>query len=525
MNNQNSHPTLINSLLSPEIYNHPVDTPQLIETHISWVILTGDYVYKIKKPVNLGFLDFSSLEKRKHLCEEEVRLNRRLAPRIYLDVVAITGSVEQPRINGEGEVIEYAVKMRQFAQTVQLDRMLVRGELQVQHMDALARMVADFHARIPQADVDSGFGEPSQIMQPIIDTITTIRKHISGAGNLSVIDTLDRWCQTRFSELRELFALRKVDGFVRECHGDMHLRNLAWVDDAPLAFDCIEFNPNLIWNDVISEIAFLIMDLDGRGQQPLAMRFLNSYLEQTGDYAGVRLLRFYLVYRALVRAMVDAIRLGQAGIDDSEKAAAQQESRGYLELALGYTRYSQPMLILTRGMSGSGKTTLTRPVLQQLGAVRIRSDVERKRLFGLGALESGRDEYGKGIYGADATRRTYDRLAELAAEVLDAGYSVIIDATFQTREQRNPFYALAQQKGVDVIILEFSASAECLSQRIQARKGDASDADLGVLQHQLDHWQVVDESEPATVITIDTETEPDLDWLTTEIRTLANPQS
>lgn len=509
---------LIQALLSPAAYDHEVDQARLIETHISWVILTGDYAYKIKKPVNLGFLDFSSLEKRKHLCEEEIRLNRRLAPNIYLDVVAINGSMEQPQINGDGTTIEYAVRMSQFPQEAQLDRMLERGELQAQHMDALARMVADFHAQIPQVDAQSEYGEPTHVYQPITDTLTTLRKHITDPQGLSVIDELDTWCQRRFAELRELIVQRKADGYVRECHGDMHLRNLAWIDGQPLAFDCIEFNPKLIWNDVISEVAFLMMDLDNRGQAQLAMRFINRYLEQTGDYAGVRLLRFYLVYRALVRAMVDAIRLGQEGIDDSESAAAEQESQAYLKLALDYTRHSRTCLILTRGLSGSGKTTLTQPLLEQLGALRIRSDVERKRMFGLKAEQNGHVDYAQGMYSAEATERTYERLVQLADSILLGGYTVIVDATFQHVFQRQYFYALAKKRDVEVIILDLRASPETLRQRIATRKGDASDADIKILKHQSDNWKHLDENEPSRMIPVDTEEPLDLALLANAIR-------
>jgi len=517
MDNSACCQTLIQALLKPDAYDHPVELPQLIETHISWIILTGDYAYKIKKPVNLGFLDFSSLAKRKHLCEEEVRLNRRLAPSIYLDVVVITGSAEQPRISGVGEVIEYAVKMRQFPQSAQLDRMLDRGELHGQHMDALAMMVADFHTRIPQAKVDSPYGSPTQIFQPVIDTLNNTRQYLHDAESLRLIDELDAWCQQHFIALDDVIAQRKVYGYVRECHGDMHLRNLAWLDDAPLAFDCIEFNPNLIWNDVISEVAFLIMDLDERQQPQLAIRFLNSYLQQTGDYAGVRLLRFYLVYRALVRAMVDAIRLGQQGITDSERVAALHESQAYLQLARFYTFVHKPLLILTRGMSGSGKSTVSQPLLERLGAIRIRSDVERKRLFGLQAQQSGREAYGQGIYSAESTQRTYNKLAELAGEVLEGGYTTVVDATFKDAQQRQLFYRLADEKNVTVVVLQFTASSDSLRQRIRERKGDVSDADLAILEQQLKSWPKMDATEPAVVMTIDTDVELDLDRLVEQI--------
>lgn len=510
--------TIVQALLHPGAYPHSATNLQLIETHISWVILTGDYAYKIKKPVNLGFLDFSTLEKRKHLCEEELRLNRRLAPSIYLDVVAITGSEEQPQINGVGEVIEYAVKMHQFPQSAQLDRMLQRGELHAQHMDALAMMVADFHAGISQSSADSSYGAPAQIFQPILDTLKTLRKYAREAKSLQLIVQLETWCQQQIVALEDVIAQRKANGFVRECHGDMHLRNLAWLDDAPLAFDCIEFNPNLSWNDVISEVAFLIMDLDARKQPQLATRFLNTYLQQTGDYAGVRLLRFYLAYRALVRAMVDAIRLGQEDVSATERKSVAEESHAYLCLASAYTRVPKPLLIITRGMSGSGKSTITLPLLERLGAIRLRSDVERKRLFGMPGQQSGREAYGQGIYSAEATERTYYKLAELVGAVLDGGYTTVVDATFKDRQQRELFYQLAREKTVTVVVLQFNASSECLRQRIQERKGDVSDADLEILEHQLSNWPLMDENEPAEVITIDTDSRLDLDRVAEQIQ-------
>ncbi|MDH5185045.1 MAG: AAA family ATPase, partial [Gammaproteobacteria bacterium] len=413
---------------------------------------------------------------------------------------------------------EYAVKMRQFPQSAQLDRMLERGELHGQHMDALALMVAEFHAGIPQAKVDSPYGSPAQIFQPVIDTLNNTRQYLHDAESLRLIDQLDAWCQQGFIELKDVIAQRKADGYVRECHGDMHLRNLAWLDDAPLAFDCIEFNPNLSWNDMISEVAFLIMDLDERQQPQLAMRFLNSYLQQSGDYAGVRVLRFYLVYRAVVRAMVDAIRLGQQGITDSERVAATQESLAYLQLARSYTFVHNPLLILTRGMSGSGKSTLTQPLLEQLGAIRIRSDVERKRLYGLSAQQDGHEAYGQGIYSAEATECTYHKLAELAAEVLDGGYTTIIDATFKDAQQRQLFYRLAKEKNVTVVVLQLTASSDSLRQRIQVRKGDVSDADLEILERQIANWPLMGATEPAVVMTIDTDTGLELERLVEQIQ-------
>jgi len=499
------HHPLIAALMNPDLYDHPVEKCQLIETHISWVILTGTYAYKIKKPVNLGFLDFSSLEKRGFYCEEELRLNRRLAPDIYLAVVPITGTHEQPFWAGEGEPIEFAVQMVQFPQEAQLDRMLARGELEPQHIDAIARMVADFHQRIALAGADSAYGDPEHVRKPVEDNFKQICECITEAEYLDPLTELEHWSKSTFDELQSVFVQRKTGGFIRECHGDMHLRNLAWVNEAPVAFDCIEFNPNLRWIDVISEVAFLLMDLQDREQPQLAQRFLNKYLEYSGDYAGTRVLPFYLVYRALVRAKVDAIRVKQTGISQQEQIEAMMDFSGYLQLAQSYTRTVTPQLIITRGLSASGKSTLTQPLLEHLGAVRIRSDVERKRLLGMKPEEGGQAGHNQGIYSAEFTQRTYDKLAELAGQVIDAGYPVVVDAACLKPEQRAQFQQLAAAKKVPYIILEFIASPGTLRQRIVERKDDVSDANLKILEHQLADWHPLCESERPYTITIDTE--------------------
>ncbi len=308
---------------------------------------------------------------------------------------------------------------------------------------------------------------------------------------------------------------------MRECHGDMHLRNLAWVDGQPLAFDCIEFNPALRWIDVISEVAFLVMDLHDRNQVHLARRFLNVYLEYGGDYAGAGVLPFYLVYRAMVRAKVEAIRATQPDLDDAGRAIVWQACHGYLALARNYTQARRPVLLVTRGLSASGKTTLTRPLLEQLGAIRIRSDVERKRLFGLPAQANGQAAVGQGIYSAEAGLRTYERLVELAGIVLDAGISVIVDAACLESARIAPFRALASARRAAFVILEFHAPADVLRARIGQRERGASDANLAVLEHQLAAWQELPESGLAHCIRIDTQAPFDVTALQARIEDCA----
>jgi aminoglycoside phosphotransferase family enzyme/gluconate kinase len=505
VNVQEGGSLLIKRLMQPALFDHPVENMQLVETHISWVILTGSYAYKIKKPVDLGFLDFSTLEKRHFYCEEELRLNRRLAADYYLAVVPVTGTVEQPRWGGTAEVIEYAVKMRQFPQDAQLDRLLASGQVQPGYMDAFAELIANFHAGILVADSSSSHGSAEHVYQPVNGNFSLLEKRITAPELRSLLDSLRQWSQNAFSTMKALFRQRKEQGFVRECHGDMHLRNMAWINGRPLVFDCIEFNPELRWIDVISEIAFLVMDLMQRREPELAWRFLNAYLAHTGDYAGLRLLPFYLTYRAMVRAKIAAIRQNQADISAAESEEAAQELAGYLHLARQCSQRRKPMLLITRGLSASGKSTLSSRLLEDLGAIRVRSDVERKRLFGVSMDATDRYSFGEGIYSSDASRKTYEKLLQLAGMILDAGFPVIVDAAFLKAEQRKPFQMLAQTRGLPYVILELNASPTTLRERIRRRKNDVSDADLDVLERQFQSWEKLGAEEQPSAIAIDTE--------------------
>ncbi|NOQ87367.1 MAG: phosphotransferase, partial [Gammaproteobacteria bacterium] len=349
----------IANMLKPEVYDHPAKNIELIETHISWVILTGEFAYKIKKPVDFGFLNFSTIEKRHNFCEQELRLNRRLAPALYLDVVPITGTPDKPRISGSGSVFEYAVKMTQFPQSAQLDNFLAAGKLKSEHVDAIAHMVADFHQSTDIADETMDYGNKDTVYQPVEENFRQINEHLDTGLYADKLTTLSQWSKSESEKQQTVFTQRKADGFIRQCHGDLHLRNLVWLDSKPMAFDCIEFNPKLSWIDVISEIAFLIMDLQQRQQHQLANRFLNTYLEATGDYAGLSILPFYLCYRALVRAKVDSLRLEQKSITKKEREQTLTEFESYLDLATSYVKRSMPKLIITRGMSASGKSTVS----------------------------------------------------------------------------------------------------------------------------------------------------------------------
>ncbi|MEW6330881.1 MAG: AAA family ATPase [Pseudomonadota bacterium] len=512
-------PPLIQALHRPACYDHPVRDIRLVETHISWVLLTGPYAYKIKKPVDLGFLDFSTLEKRRFFCEEELRLNRRLAPSLYLEVVAITGAPEAPVLHGPGAAIEYAVKMVQFPEEARLDRILARGELGPSHVDLLAQELAGFHGRIAVADSDQPFGDPEHVYQPVRENFIQIRSRLE-AGDEAPLRRLESWSEQRFTGLRKTLEQRKREGFIRECHGDAHLANMVWLEERAMLFDCLEFSPNLRWIDVMSELAFVVMDLDDRGRPDLARRTLNAYLEHSGDYAGLAVFRFYQVYRALVRAKVACIRLCQSGVSDAEKNRGRGEYRGYIDLAERYTRPAPPALVITHGLSGSGKTWLSQQLLEAFDAVRVRSDIERKRLHGLAPLARSGSGIDSGIYTAQAGQRTYAHLAQLAATILHAGHTVIVDAAFLKHAQRDQLRAVAEELRVPFVMLDIRTPEDILRQRLRqraAQEHEVSEAGLTVLDHQLATREPLTDTEQRQTLCVEGGA-PDVSMLEQQVR-------
>jgi aminoglycoside phosphotransferase family enzyme/predicted kinase len=482
------HSTLVQALRNPAAWRPELgdERVQSIETHISSVILAGDFAYKVKKPLDLGFLDFSTLERRRFCCEEELRLNARLAPSVYLDVLAVTGTAKKPVMGGEGEPIEYAVKMRRFDPEALLSKRLDR--LTPELIDAIADRAAAFHGKIPSVDASEPYGTPEAVLFPMQQNFDQIRALVDDPGELARLAELETWTRTQYQRLERLLAERRAGGFIRECHGDMHLGNMALEQGEVIIFDGIEFNPSLRWIDTVSEVAFLVMDLDEKGRPELGRRFLDRYLARTGDYAGLRLLRFYQVYRAMVRAKVAAIRLGQPGLSEVEKAETLSGYAGYADLAQRYTRPDVPALVITHGVSGSGKSRAAAALVEGLGAVRVRSDVERKRLAGLAAEQASGSELAGGIYTPELTLRTYDRLRQLCALILEAGLVAVADAAFLKRDQRLPFGGLAAEHRVPFVILTPEGEPELFRRRVKDRAAvgaDPSEATLEVLEAQL----------------------------------------
>ena len=510
------HRALIEKLVAQPPFPVSADEIEVIETHISSVLLTGDYAYKFKKPVDFGFLNFTSLDARKHFCEEELRLNSRLAPSIYLEVVTITGTPENPSINGEGEAFEYAVKMRQFDQSELLDQKQKAGELTADLINDIAVQMAEFHQTAATAAADSVFGKPSSIYAPMEQNFRQLEELISDEDKLAQLVRIENWTKNTFGELSELLDSRGKDGAIRECHGDIHLGNITLLDGQVTIFDGIEFNDEFRWIDVMSELAFITMDLIDRGEVELANLLVNQYLEKSGDYAGVPLLRFYQVYRAMVRAKIASFRLADPHLDEATRTEVLTQYQSYADLAERFASNSAPQLILMHGVSASGKSTISNVIAQKLGAIRIRSDVERKRLFN--ALETtSADDIESGIYSQEASETTYEHLLTSTQTLLQSGLSVVVDAAFLKYDQRYPFLQMAADHNLNFHVVNNECDVSTLRQRLADRKNDVSDADESVLEHQLKVVQTPRNDEQ--IITLNGDLPLDVDQLISRLTT------
>ncbi|GAB3366389.1 bifunctional aminoglycoside phosphotransferase/ATP-binding protein [Giesbergeria giesbergeri] len=514
----NLRPLWLNQLLQGTHALAPEAT--CTETHISWVVLAGGQAVKFKKPLDMGFLNFSTLELRRHACLEELRINARTAPQLYQSVVAVLGPQTSPRLvplaqlnaQEQTEVLEYGVQMQRFGADQLLAQQLAAGTLHTSHLNALAEQVAQLHRQAAVAPAGSHWGSPMLVRQQSQANLDALARLPLNEADRATLAALSDWTQQEGERLMPLFSQRQTQGHVREGHGDLHLGNLVLLHETPQLFDAIEFSEALRWIDTMADGAFLVMDLHAQGRPDLAWHFLNAWLEQSGDYAGLPLLPWYLVYRALVRAMVAGFRLGQV---QSEAAQAEvwQEVRRYMALADQLRQPRARWLWLAHGVSWSGKSRHSAQLVAQRGMVRLRADAERKRLFGLAPTASSAGATPQGIYTPDATQRTYEQLALLAAQVLQAGFPVLVDATFLAQRHRAQLVAVAAQQQVPCRILAFDAPAEVLRERVQrrlAKGGNASEATVEVLQAQLAAREPLDAQEQALAVWADTT--QTLDW-------------
>jgi aminoglycoside phosphotransferase family enzyme/predicted kinase len=498
---EGSLPLLIEGMLQPGFYPHPVRVPvELIQTHISFVLLTGDYVYKVKKPVNLGFLDYSTLGKRQYFCERELQMNQLGAPGLYLEAVPVTRAGDGFELGGEGEPVEYAVKMRQFPQDSLFVNMLEGGGLTEKHLEELGRVVAKFHTEAPVSEWILTFGEVSQIRKTVEQNYELSKKYIGGPQTREQFEETKQYTDKFFAQRQEQFLSRIQNERIRGCHGDLHLRNIALWGDEILLFDCIEFNEYFRFVDVMYDIGFTVMDLQGRGRGDLANAFLNTYLEHTGDWEGLQVLPLYLTRQAYVRAKVSSLLLDDAGVSAEDKEKAHQTAAHYYRLAWQYTQPRTGELILMSGLSGSGKSTVARKLARRQGAIHIRSDAVRKHLAGIPLNQRG----GEDIYTSEMTQRTYDRLLQLGVMLAEEGWRVILDAKYDRQSLRRDAIALAQRSQLPLQILHCTAPVEVLRDRLHRRTGDIADATADLLAAQQAGAEPFTEAEQVYVRTVDT---------------------
>jgi uncharacterized protein len=476
-------PEHLQTLLLARAYPHPVRAVELVETHLSWVLLTGEFAYKIKRPVRYPFVDLRSAARRTELCHEEVRLNHRFAPELYLGVSPISSRGGEARLEGAGQVIEHAVKMREFAREQQLERLLEAGGVEPTELEAFGRELAGMHARLPAGPNAQGFGRPERLAAQITANAAECARAMQALGDGTALAALQTPLQVRLGSAMELLAQRLSRGRVRECHGDLHAGNVVRRGARLLPFDCLEFDAALRWTDVADEIAFLLADLEVRQRAVHAQAFLSGYLEENGDYQACALLPLFKAHRALVRAKIAALDAMQARTAGTDNSALRRQSRAYVQGARGFLEPPIPLLVLMCGLSGSGKTWIARRLAPRLPAVHLRSDLERKRIAGLAATERSASGIEQGLH---------SRLAECAEYLLTGGYAAIIDATLARREDRVRFRELAARLGAGVRLVYCHAPRKVLEARIAARRAradDASEADLAVLAWQESRFE------------------------------------
>lgn len=489
----------------------------VFETHISWVLVTENFAYKIKKAVQYDFLDFSTVDLRHFYCYEELRLNARISPELYLDVVPIVETPDGPAIEVPGVTIEYAVKMRAFSQHAIWNARLQSACLLPSEVDSLAHKLAKFHRHAAVAAEHSIWGSSESIRAGADNNLASIAKLASKRHEKRWADDMRAWQRARQEALSDTFDLRKVLGRIRECHGDLHCGNILTINDQVSVFDCIEFNESFRWIDVMDDIAFACMDLRFQRRPDLAARLLNRYLEISGDYEGLFVFRYYQVERALVRCKVALLRAHQVAKNSQSASLQMALAARYMTFSSESVLPSPVVLVLMHGYSGSGKSVIASCLVEAIGAIQIRSDVERKRIHALPSVSNQVKAPAAGLYDMATTKLTYARLGKLARQVIKSGLSVVVDAACLRQEQRHQFESLARELAIPCFILDVHTGEVIMRARIGARAQlgqDASDASLSTLAHQIATHEEFSDDELKHVIRLDGE----ISWTKESIR-------
>lgn len=495
---------VISSLLKTSAYPEPTHTVQLLQTHVSFLFITDTHVYKVKKPVDFGFLDFTTLDRRRFYCDEEVRLNRRLCPDIYLGVVEVRETVDGATFDGEGKIIDYAVKMKRLPAERMLDRLLREDKVGADDMSRIALTIAAFHQNAERGGEIDHFGSIETIGRNWEENFHQAEEFITISLAKQDLLVIREWVNRFLTDHGELFADRIAGGFIRDCDGDIHPENICLTDKVCI-FDCIEFNSRFRYGDTAADIAFLLMELDFHERRYLADIFLEAYTRETGDQGTTRVLDFYKVYRAFVRGKVESFRLLDQQVTTEAKQDARRKAVRYFRLARGYILRQKlfPTLFITCGLMGSGKSTLAREIAFELGVETASSDAARKEIAAIPPKEHRKDDYDTGIYDQSFNEATYAALLTKGEESLRSGRSVVIDATFRRKSDRSLFRALAEQYKVHFVMLRTECPERTIQKRLEARagnEGEISDGRWELFHRQRDEFESPGEDEGMLIV-------------------------
>ena len=462
--------SIVKALMDPSSYDEPVKRVKAMQTHISHIFLTGKYVYKVKKPVNFGFLDFTTLEKRKFFSERELELNRRLCGDMYIEVVPINESHGKIKMKGEGGTVEYALKMREMPQERIMTKLLEKNKVDEKLIDKIAKLVANFHSKAETGGEINEHGSIKTVKFNWDENFDQTRAFVGRTIDRKQFDDVKRKINAFIEKNKPLFERRIAAGKIRDCHGDFHSGNI-FVTKKIYVFDCIEFNERFRCSDVAAEVAFFTMDLDFHGKEGLSDYFIKKYLEYSEDEEMLKLLTFYKCYRAYVRGKVASFELDDPNIGKRDKIRAKKLAARYFDLASKYARrlLTGPVLITMCGPTGTGKSFLADDLRRLTGAEVIKSDVVRKELAGIKPTTPRRVEYGKEIYSKEFTERTHAEMLERAKNSLKAGTPCVLDATFSKKKHRDGASKTAKNFGVPFLIVECICPEKIIRKRLVKR--------------------------------------------------------
>jgi len=468
---------LIRKLKKTVSFKKNIDAVKVLQTHISYVILTGEYAFKIKKPLDLGFLNFSTLEQRKYYCEQELKLNKRLCPKIYEKVVTLTEKEGEIEIDGTGKVVDYAVKMKEFPQSNIMSSLLDKDKIGFEKIEDLVENLVNFYKSEQSTDEIKKFGKIKTIKQNTDENFEQTEAMLGGVISEQNYEHIKKITNQYLIEFENVFKKRITNNCIKDCHGDLHTGNIVLLNGKICIFDCIEFNKRFRYCDIASDIAFLAMDLDVKGHGLLSSFLIESYIKKSKDTSIFDVLSFYKCYRAYVRAKVTGFRLSDKSIEPSERKQVKETTSRYFELASYYARLmeykleqeNQPVLFITSGLTGTGKSTAAKKIKIDYDATIVSTDEVRKRLEGVNKYEAHHDDYNLGMYSPKKNRDTYNEVFKIGKELLNKGKNVILDATFKTEELRIKAKHIARQNNAKLIIINTVCPEEVIQKHLEAR--------------------------------------------------------